>query len=85
MITKEDICKELSAYKKLDTLEPLLDGIAATDCNGSTKTYSYEQLREEYNSLIDDIGHLLQKVYELDLEAEKYAAAYQQLSDTFLG
>ncbi len=85
MIMKEDIKKELSNFKKLSTLEPLFDSIIAVDDAGFTKVYSYEQLLEEYNHLIDGIEYFLWKIYDLDHEAEAYRSAFCQFSDEYYG
>ena len=85
MITREEIMAELKKYKKLDTLEPLFDSITAYDSDHVTRVYSYEELRNEYNDLIDDIQHLLWKINSLSQEAEEYASAYEQLADKLFG
>lgn len=85
MIAREDIRKQLLDYRKLDTLEPLFDRLVATDDNGYTRVYSYEQLRKEYNRLVDDIGHFLGEIYRIDRELEEYMEACQQISDELHG
>lgn len=79
MITKEDIRKERLNYKRISYLEPLFDDMIAVDEKGHTKSYTCEQLRNEYNRLIDDICHYLLKIYDLDQELEAYIEAYHEL------
>lgn len=79
MITKEDIRKERLNYKRISSLEPLFDVLIAVDEKGHTQSYTCEQLRNEYNWLIDDICHYLLKIYNLDQELEAYIEAYHEL------
>lgn len=81
MITKEDIRKERLNYKRISSLEPLFDVWISVDEKGHTKSYTCEQLRNEYNRLIDDICHYLLKIYNLDQELEAYMEAYHELVD----
>lgn len=81
MITKEDIRKERLNYKRISYLELLFDDIVIVDEKGHTKSYTCEQLRKEYNRLIDDICHYLLKIYDLDQELEAYIEAYHELAE----
>lgn len=71
--------KERLNYKRISYLEPLFDDMIAVDEKGHTKSYTCEQLRNEYNRLIDDICHYLLNIYDLDQELEAYIEAYHEL------
>lgn len=85
MITEEDLKKELLRYEKMDTLEPLFNVLVAADKWGHTQVYNYEQLRKEYNHLIDVIEHYLNEIRRLDNQLEACMETIDELIDKLHG